>query len=344
MRLGWILFGVACSGFFNGPVALGETTAAAGEGRSDTPATDPALAAFERGNILYKEHKFVEASNAFREAYRLRPSWRLLYNLGQSEAAAKRLGPALEAFEAYLAEGGDEVDTSRAEAVRKEILRLRDLVGFVDVKAPAGADIVVDDVIRGQSPLPGVMPVTAGVVHSVSASKDGVSSEVRKVKVTGGQTRVVDLHEVSQAAVVDETKSADDPLSPAADNHPAAHPSPVSPVDGGPLRALGWTLTGAGAALLLGSVGTGTVALVLDGDIGNNCPEGVCDASWSDELQTRDRLAVSTNVLLGVGSAALVAGVVVLLVTRMGKNERRGLSMRTEFAPQSAGAQVIWDF
>ena len=55
---------------------------------------------------LYGDKKFKEAADAFRLANHLRRSWKLLYNIGQCEAAAKRYGMALDAFERYVAEGG----------------------------------------------------------------------------------------------------------------------------------------------------------------------------------------------------------------------------------------------
>jgi tetratricopeptide (TPR) repeat protein len=68
---------------------------------------DPAKAAFAGGSRLFDKGDFPAAAEAFREANRLNPSWKLYYNIGRAEAAAERYGLALEAFEQYLAEGGD---------------------------------------------------------------------------------------------------------------------------------------------------------------------------------------------------------------------------------------------
>lgn len=341
MRFGWTIPTVALSVFIGVPAARGQapTASTSEEGRAEVQPSIPAANAFDKGVILYKQGKFVEASDAFREAYRLRPSWRLLYNLGQSEAAAKRLGIALEAFEEYLAKGGDEVEASRAEEIRAEILRMRDLVGYIEIKAPAGADVVVDNVVRGRCPLPGVVPVTAGVVHSVSTVKDGVASAAREVKVSGGQTSIVDFNAVSTPVGVAEAQ----PVIESAKTMREKSPSEVRPVGRG-IRVFGWAMTGIGAAFMLGAVGTGAAALVLDDDIEGNCPGGVCDASWADELQTRDRLAVTTNVLLGVGSAALIAGGIALMVMKKGKKENQRLSFYSGYGTQGTGTQFTWHF
>ena len=82
-----------------------------------------ALKAFENAKVLFHELKYKEAADSFREAYKLKPNWKLLYNIGQSEAAGKRHGLALQAFESYLSQGGDDIEESRLAAVdRKSVV------------------------------------------------------------------------------------------------------------------------------------------------------------------------------------------------------------------------------
>ena len=104
----------------------------AAEGREEQ-----AKAVYEEGKLAFFNERFMESADKFRKAYELKPAWRILYNIGQAEAAAKRYGLALEAFEQYLAEGGDEVVEERQDAVMKEIARLRNLVGYIKVTAPS---------------------------------------------------------------------------------------------------------------------------------------------------------------------------------------------------------------
>ena len=79
--------------------------------------SEKAQALFQKGADLYENSAFDRAADAFRQAYAIRPSWKLYYNIGQSEAAAKHYGLALEAFEKYLAEGGDDVEKERSDEV-----------------------------------------------------------------------------------------------------------------------------------------------------------------------------------------------------------------------------------
>jgi len=101
-----------------------------------------------QGLELFEAQQYSRAAEAFRRAWALKPSWKLLYNIGQAEAAASQYGLALDAFEAYLVEGADDVPAERHEEVLAEIQRLRVLVGVVELSAPGGAELVVDAIER----------------------------------------------------------------------------------------------------------------------------------------------------------------------------------------------------
>ena len=62
----------------------------AGESNSDEENLETARKLFHIGTTRFQEARYVEAAEAFREAYELKPNWKLLYNLAQSEAASKR--------------------------------------------------------------------------------------------------------------------------------------------------------------------------------------------------------------------------------------------------------------
>jgi tetratricopeptide (TPR) repeat protein len=74
-----------------------------------------------------------------------------------------------------------------------------------------------------------------------------------------------------------------------------------------------WVLAGAGGALLIGSIATGVVAKGKADDLDKACGGTVCPSSQEDNVQTTRRLAITTDVLLGVGGALAVTGVVLWL-------------------------------
>jgi tetratricopeptide (TPR) repeat protein len=69
-----------------------------------------------------------------------------------------------------------------------------------------------------------------------------------------------------------------------------------------------------GLAALISSIGTGVAALVAKSDLDGRCPKGVCPESARADVDRGQALAISTDVLIGVGAAAVVVGAVLLIV------------------------------
>jgi hypothetical protein len=269
-----------------------------------------ARAAFEEGKTLFEAGEFERAADAFRRAEAARPNWKLLYNIGQCEAAAKRYGLALDAFEKYLVQGGDEIDRTRQAEVRDELERLRALVGFARLVAPAGAEVLVDGVSRGTAPLERDLPVAASVSHKAQALVGGRVAAERTFQVSGGRTVDVDLIAALPPAApeerTDRTGPSDRPDRPAA--------ADSSEPGASPLRPLGWVGVGLGAALLAGGGITGGLALKKDGELGDECGGNTCFSGSYDLLDQRDRLATASTALFVAGGVVAAAGVVLLIV------------------------------
>jgi len=155
---------------------------------------------YQQGIALFGEGRYTEASDAFREADRIKPSWKIHYNIGQSEAAAGRYGLAIEAFERYLAEGRDEIPTDRKDYVLKELERLRMMVGRVEVRAPDGAEVIIDGVARGKAPFSAPLLVTLGKEQEVVVTDQGKEILRTTVIVHGDMTAVVDANRPEPAA------------------------------------------------------------------------------------------------------------------------------------------------
>jgi hypothetical protein len=283
--------------------------------------------AFKEGVAHFEAGRMEEAVESFRKAYNISPSWKLLYNIGQAEAAAKHHGAALEAFEQYLSEGGDDLPPARRDEVVDEIRRLREMVGLLEFDAPDGSLIYVDGVERGTTPLPGRIRVSAGVDHEVKIVLGAEVLVKRVLRVGGNETLVV--------------STAPDPPPP---------PPPGSPTsgeagdDGDPVKTWGWITTSLGAALLITGGITGGVALSKNNDIESNCPGGDCEPPFHDDVDTRDALATTTNVLLSVGAAAAVAGILMLTVPGGEEDPSGEVSVLPLAGDQTAGAALEWRF
>jgi tetratricopeptide (TPR) repeat protein len=74
---------------------------------------------------------------------------------------------------------------------------------------------------------------------------------------------------------------------------------------------------GIGLGLLVAGTGTGVAAQLAYNDLNMKCPQMVCNGSMQqlrDDVNLGKPLAISTDVLLAVGGAALVTGVVLFIV------------------------------
>jgi len=159
-----------------------------------------------QGLELFEAQQYSRAAEAFRRAWALKPSWKLLYNIGQAEAAASQYGLALDAFEAYLVEGADDVPAERHEEVLAEIQRLRVLVGVVELSAPGGAELVVDGFSRGRIPFDGPIRVAAGK-HRIQVILAGETLLDRRVSIAGGMTTTLEVGSGEPQAPPDEEES-----------------------------------------------------------------------------------------------------------------------------------------
>jgi hypothetical protein len=293
---------------------------------------DAAREFFEKGNQQFKKEQYAEAADSFRAAYKTAPNWKILYNIAQSEAAAKHHGLALTAFERYLALGGDDINKQRSDEVESEITRLKKIVGYVTVEAPEGSTIIVDGVEYGVAPIEGGIPVSGSVVHIFEVvMPDGTKLPFKKVNLVSGNNVMISFiekepeKEPSDNGETTPTKEEAQPLP--ADEQPK--PPVVEPETKEkkskitPLEIGGWVSFGIGAGMLAGAGATGGLAMAADSDIQDTCPEGCYESNYG-LVDKRDNLALATNVLLGVGGTAAAVGIGLVIYSRIkSKKERK---------------------
>ncbi len=269
--------------------------------RAETGKT-AAKEAFREGVKLFKTQRYVQASKAFRRANEIHPNWKLFYNIGQSEAAAKRYGLALEAFEQYLARAGDDITSDRQAEVIGEVKRLRELVGTIEVRGPSGSAVFVDDVLRGQTPMPGPISVPAGIEQRVRVEKDGAELLNRVILVGGSKKLVVSVEEPQDLPVATSEAAAEVPAEKVEDKNRK-------------IRIVGWSMLGVGGAILVSGAVTGGVTAARAGELKSNCPDNKCPAEIDDNLQKSGKnLALATDILLPLGGAVAVTGAILLII------------------------------
>ena len=153
----------------------------------DRTKVSQARAAFKRGIELYKERDFDAALVELKRAYALVPSIKILYDLGQVSYQRHDYAGALRYFRRYLTEGDGEIAPDRQREVAEDIGRLEMRFGRLEVQTlDEGAQVLVDDVVVGKTPLVTLIPVSSGARRISLVARTG-EQRTRLVKVAGGE-------------------------------------------------------------------------------------------------------------------------------------------------------------
>ncbi len=312
-----IIAGIACALLL---VGLGSVAQAKGKTESE------ARTQFRTGVELYDEGKFDQAAIAFARAYELKPSYKILYNIAQTENQLGNYTAALDAYQRYLKDGGENIGKKRRPLIEAEIERLKTLVGTITITGDEeGASVFIDNRAEGNTPLPGPILVDLGE-HEVLVKHEGVEVHRQVVKVAGGAD--VAIHWILPPEV-----------------GPIAGPD-VGTGEQENKRLWTWVTLGvAGAAGIAGGV-VGGVALSKKNDIeDNSCWGNECLQSEASERDSVKNLSLTADVLYGVAGAAAVAAIVLFFVEpKMGVEEEQPIVATPIITNDTAGLALTGRF
>lgn len=296
------------------PTPTTQTPTPTKEPESTDPAVVNAREHFQRAQQLYDDGHFEASLLELQRAYDVKPSWRLLFNLGELRFTVHDYVGSLRAFQRFLAEGGKDIEPSKRAAAESKLGTLRSLVGNLKVRVNVdGAQITLDDELLGKSPLPVTM-VSAGR-HKLTATQDGYRPASTVVAVLGSEESAADLTLVSDA--------------------PVARTTEVEP----PSKWTAWSWAGLGTSVALagGSVAMFAVAGGASSDLSKITYVGPAPSpeykSKASEV-TRDR-AIGLGL---AGASALALGATLYFtLTRTPPIPRRGEgSVRVGVGPRGA--------
>ncbi len=270
-----------------------------------------ARARFNRGLALYKDGDLPSALAELRKADALAPSYRLKYNIGQVCEEQHDYACAVTAFQAYLTGGGSEIPRARRGSVEAEIQKIAPFVAELRISVDdAGAEISVDDVVVGTSPLTSPVKVSSGV-RRVSA-RHGAAVATRSVEVAGGDRLDVALT-LRADTNTQVAPSASAPAAAVSAQNPARDKKPT-------IVWVGWA--GAGA-FAIGSAVTGVLALHASHELADQ--RGIYPGSQAQLTQMSSRVS-------HLALAADVLGVLALASA--------GTALYFTFTPETEGARA----
>lgn len=285
------------------------------EGPAAASAQDEAASRFKKGLDLFKEGDYQAALIELRRANELAPNYAVLYNIGQVYFQLQDYPNALHSLERYLEEGGKGVEAKRRLEVEKDIEKLKSRVANIEITVNVpDAEVTIDDVAAGKSPLPKTVLVGAGR-HRIVVSRAGFGSVTRIVEIASAELQKVPVELVETAPVTPDKPSIQPALLPPPPPRASPAIAPLEP-HRPPARAVpvaGWVVTG---GLTAGAIITGVLTLGASSDL---------EALRTSESPTRDdlegarsktrTLALVTDILTG---CAVVAGGVSLYFTFAG--------------------------
>jgi hypothetical protein len=313
---------------------------------------------FKKGTRAFEEQHFTEAYAALRSAWDLAPSYRTAAGLGQVELHLGQYRDAAEHLSYCLRHYPTDADPRARSFIEQGLDDARGHVAALRVRVNVeGADVQVDGVAAGKSPLEGPLFVDPGS-HVVTASHDG---ETARASVEG---RVRATEEVSLTLAIKAAEAPAVAPPPVVAPVPAGvESSPEAPPPSHGLPPSTWVLI-VGGSLTAAALGTsigfhvkgsdaGDDADALRGQIGtatNACRGSRASipspcAALDDKLDDRNnanRVALGAAIGTGVFAVATAVTFVVLKSSERSKTATasgpRPLSVG--FAPAPGGGFV----
>ena len=287
-------------------LAITMTCAATGAAAAPAPAPAPvseekakeASLHYDRGLKLYDDGNYEAARVEFERAYELAPNYRVLYNIGHCYKQLNDYVAALKALERYLAEGGEAIPKDRRDLVGTEIAELKPRIATVKLVVDVdGAEIAIDDVPVGKSPLTEPLRINPGR-RKITATKAGRFPVAKSITVAGSDSVDVSL----QLPELPKNDTAVRPVSSSS--------RLVVPV-------VGFSVTG---ALLVSAAFTGRAMIKAHTSEAQtiNTP-GVQQPDIDDAHKKTTNLALATDILV---ISALVVGSATLYFTIAGGKKR----------------------
>jgi hypothetical protein len=245
----------------------------------------------------------------------------VLFNIAQAQYALGDFVSAHKSLSQYRTEGGDAIPAERAAQVTEMSGKLAERIGYLTILSnAAGAEIRVDDVDVGTSPLPGPIPVNVGT-RRISASNGGRLATVRIVTVAGRETAKVELQ--FEQPVASPPLAAPDKLAA------SVKPTPVSLVarEESPslsrrtVLIVGLSTT---AALAIGAGIAGYLAITAQGDLQSRIDTYPTTRADIEEARARSKNYGYAVDALGAATVMAGAATLYLVLTRHEDTEKAG--------------------
>jgi hypothetical protein len=291
---------------------------------AQTPA-DAADAYFREGNSLYKEQRWAEARSAYESAWRLKKAHDVAANLAYAEMKLGRWRDAAEHLSFAVKNWPPTGKADKRDYAVERFQIAKQEVGTLAIQVePPRAEVLVDGVVVGQSPLGDEVFVEPGS-HTVEAKRAGYQDAKQLVQAAKGSAQTVTL----------ALAAAPPPPPPSTGTVPVPRPPPWRPgpaliIPAGALAAGGIAI---GAGLTVAANGKASDVRAMQGNLkqgGNAYPCAGASGTTATTCSKLRDTATAQQTLSDGAFASFVTGGAFALVAA-------GLGIWTTVTPRDAG-------
>jgi len=304
----------------------------------DKDAEKAAAGHFHKGKALVQEGKYDEAVAELEASYELNPLPIVIYNLAVIFDKQGHPDKAIDHYKRYLAESEDLPEETKAKVtIRIEKLRKKVAVLKLSVNED-GAQVTLDGRVVAVTPAPELY-LSLGV-HHLEIRKEGFTPVLDEVKVISLDTIKLSFKLEPAPGVVEVQEGG----SGAGASPPAVEkPVPPTEEDAGSGKKGGHkkirskapfiALMSVGGGLCIVAMFTGLISLSDTYSIGNEEQKMSAD--------TKEKLRLSTYIMLGVAGAFLLSGAVVGGLTQFGQKKEAKAMVVPAPVPDGMGMGLV---
>jgi len=307
--------------------ASAATSAPAAEPTTDEKTLAEARMHFENGVTLLQATppNYQDAHQQFLLAYeKSGKRWSILGNLALCALNLERDGEALSHYEAYLSQGGAEIDPAERAAIEREVLLIKGNLATIELAStePGTKVSVRREGSSAPAQLYGVgaegskLGLRAGQLHITATAGD--KSETWSVVLSAGDSKT-------------HTFSFAPPPEPAAPVAAAPAVAPEEERKASPVRTAGFVTAGVGVAALIGGIITGVMTTGLQNEAREQCIDDICLEAAEEDFKAASDMATVTNILLIGGGVLTATGVTLVIVG--GKKPRQETARQVRITP-----------
>jgi tetratricopeptide (TPR) repeat protein len=311
---------------------------------------------YSRAIKAYEVGQYDEAIAEFAAAYKLRDDPSILFNLAQSHRLAGHRAEALRTYRMFMlkvpnAPNRHEVEamitnlqsSSGKEDPDRELARRYSEAGAAKFAAGEFQEAVAEfEKARLVKPSPGLDLNIARCYDKLGRLEEALASYRLYVEAKPDAPDSAEIR--NRITTLDERLTASRPPTPAAEPQPPPQPQPQQPKPdvhaGRTLTAAGIAIAVVGVAALAGGIASGVLAK-QNGDDLTQADQNMGTFSAAKESAGKSE-QIAEGVLLGVGGAAVVTGVVLVIVGQRARHH--AVALVPSLAPGSAGAVLSGSF